>query len=389
MNSLDFTLAPGAPRPFSKRQAMFDEFLSRPLEMSANRYIARSLRKQDKRLKMLKGEKIAEENEPELSEWEQKVIDLKRVTNACLNKLTRENFNKLRSTIEDQDFQTVQELVIVVSIVYDKAVTQKYLGDVYADMCEALHKKSNELQLRFLHCFEHNGGYCWSATDGQDDEKAKETYDKRGIAGLAKDENDISIGGGPHAEEKKCRKEALKQTKFRRLLLNRCQDEFDNNEPYADLLAQETSLLKEKAEHTGSEEEAIVIATNIAKTNRLKREMKKRILGNCIFVGHLYNRGIVPKTVLVDSCIFNLIEEPDDEDAECLARLITTVGKKFDNEDPDDVNILYQRIKHFATSKDGKLQKRTQFLLRDLLDLRENNWVRNNIFVNFLISFFL
>ena len=53
----------------------------------------------------------------------------------------------------------------------------------------------------------------------------------------------VSIGGGPHATEKACRKEALKQTKFRRLLLNRCQDEFDNNEPYADLEKQMDLLL--------------------------------------------------------------------------------------------------------------------------------------------------
>ena len=201
LNSLDFTLAPGAPRPFSKRQAMFDEFLSRPLEMSATRYIARSLQKQNKRLKSLKGEAVKDEAS-NVSAEEQKIIDLKRTTNACLNKLTRENFNKLRKNIEDQDFQTVKQLVIVVSIVYEKAVTQSYLGDVYADMCEALHSKSSNLQQRFLHMFEHQGGFCWSAKDGQDDEAAKKTYDARGVAGLARDAQEVSIGGGPHETEK-------------------------------------------------------------------------------------------------------------------------------------------------------------------------------------------
>jgi hypothetical protein len=378
LNSLDFTLAPGAPRPFSKRQAMFDEFLSRPLEMSANRYIARSLRKQDSRLKKLKGENV-DTKVNALSPEEQKIVDLKRVTNACLNKLTRENFEKLRSTIEDQDFETVKQLVIVVSIVYEKAVTQSYLGDVYADMCDALHGKSSDLQQRFLHVFEHMGGWCWSAKDGQDDLTSKATYDARETEGLARDKDDVSIGGGPHKTEKACRKEALKQTKFRRLLLNRCQDEFDDNDRYSELEKEEADLKNKKSEHKGpgdaTDEEFVKIATNLAKMSRLKREMKARILGNSIFVGHLYNRGIVPRSVLVDSCIYQLVSEPEDEDAECLARLMTTVGKKFDTEDPEDVRILYERIAHFATSKDTGLQKRTQFLLRDLLELRSNKWV--------------
>ena len=259
-------------------------------------------------MKALKGEKVDESPENKLSDEEQTILDLKRVTNACLNKLTRENFDKLRSTIEDQDFQTVKQLVIVVGIVYEKAVTQSYLGDVYADMCNSLHKRSGDLQSRFLHVFEHMNGFCWSAKDGQDDTKSKATYDARGQEGLARDRNGICIGGGPHATEKACRKEALKQTKFRKLLLDICQDEFNDNEPYADLEKQEANLKITIQEYKDTKDttvqEYLKIANNLAKLSRLKREMKTRILGNSIFVGHLYNCGIIARSILVDDCIY-------------------------------------------------------------------------------------
>ena len=390
--NLDFALAPGAPRPFSKRQARFDAFLSRPLEMSANRYVAKSLRKHEKKLKKLKGEKVDEKDGDEFAEDspEGQILDIKRRVNACLNKLTRENFDRLRSTIVDMDFSTVRQLVVVVALVYDKAVTQSYLGDVYADMCESLHQKSKQLQARFLHMFEHQGGFCWSAIDGVGegaDERARKAFDESegqvGAKMLANVEESslegVKIRGGPHKDEKSCKKEALRMTKFRRLLLNRCQDEFTNNEPYANLQKEEEELLSAQAEAKKkgtelSDEDALKMAV----LNRKKREMKQRILGNSIFVGHLYNRGMIPVSVLSDHCIFELVSHPDDEEAESLAKLMTTVGKKFDNEVQEDVKALYDRVTALAQGEieiSKRLSKRTRFALKDLLDLRQNNWV--------------
>ena len=88
-------------------------------------------------------------------------VDIKRRVNACLNKLTRENFDA-SSTIVDMDFGLYASCHEVVALVYDKAVTQSYLGDVYADI--ANHCKV-EVQSRFAH-FQTPGWYCWSSVDG-------------------------------------------------------------------------------------------------------------------------------------------------------------------------------------------------------------------------------
>ena len=71
-------------------------------------------------------------------------------------------------------------------------------------------------------------------------------------------------------------KQALRMTKFRRLLLNRCQDEFDNNEPYSQLMDEEQALMQAQKEAKSqgqslSDEQALRLAV-------LNRKKPKDIL---------------------------------------------------------------------------------------------------------------
>ena len=249
-------------------------------------------------------------------------MDIKRRVNACLNKLTEKFRPPCPPPLWTWILATVRQLVVVVALVYDKAVTQSYLGDVYADMCESLHQKSKALQSRFLHIFEHRGVLLvisgWYR-EGADALRAIEAFDKSdGVVGapmladvVESSLEGVQIRGGPHAEEGKCMKQALRMTKFRRLLLNRCQDEFDNNEPYSQLMDEEQALMQAQKEAKSqgqslSDEQALRLAV----LNRKKREMKRRILGNSIFVRASLQSGHDPVSVLADSCIMNLCRRP-------------------------------------------------------------------------------
>jgi len=61
------------------------------------------------------------------------------------------------------------------------------------------------------------------------------------------------------------------------------------------------------------------------------------------FIGELYQHGMLTGRIML-SCIYRLMNSQLDEEAvECLCKLLTTIGKKFES-DPSVRVVQYMRV---------------------------------------------
>ena len=77
--------------------------------------------------------------------------------------------------------------------------------------------------------------------------------------------------------------------------------------------------------------------------------------------------------------LFGDPSEPDSEKLECLAKLLTSIGKKLDaaaldkKESAKFMKAYFKQLKKLENNK--ALDARLRFALKDLRELRENTWV--------------
>lgn len=126
---------------------------------------------------------------------------------------------------------------------------------------------------------------------------------------------------------------------------------------------------------------------------------RDRIIGNIVFISELFKKGFFPLK-LIDRCInqiINGIEEtlrlprPIDPDkiaiceSECekLFNFISKCGKEFEQRSREHnkshiVDGYMESLKDFASNK--LITPRVRFLIRDVVDMRENNWTPRRSF---------
>lgn len=147
---------------------------------------------------------------------------------------------------------------------------------------------------------------------------------------------------------------------FRRLLLNKCQDEFENRSKATNAFDKDVSLSEEELEQY-----------HIA---------KRKMLGNIKFIGELGKLEMLHEGIL-HRCIKQLLEKKKNiplvesaEDLECLCQIMKTVGRRLDTPKAKAwMDQYYSRIKFFAGQME--LPSRIRFMLQDVLELREAKWV--------------
>ncbi|XP_063294356.1 eukaryotic translation initiation factor 4 gamma 2 [Pelobates fuscus] len=153
---------------------------------------------------------------------------------------------------------------------------------------------------------------------------------------------------------------------FRRLLISKLQDEFENRSRNVDVYdKRDGPLLPE-------EEEQRAIA-------------KLKMLGNIKFIGELGKLDLIHESIL-HKCIKTLLEKKKrvqlkdmGEDLECLCQIMRTVGPRLDHEKAKSLMDQYfARMCALKSSKD--LPARIRFLLQDTVELRENRWVPRKAF---------
>jgi translation initiation factor 4G len=159
-----------------------------------------------------------------------------------------------------------------------------------------------------------------------------------------------------------------KPVAFRAMLLTRCQKEFETD--YAQGINIE-KMLKEVDECTDEVKKRELKELTDEKITKAKR----RSLGNIRFIGELFKLKMLTEEIMND-CIERLLkQENDEENLECLCRLLTTIGKEVDK--PSNVNKMkgyFEKLERIVKKKDT-VCSRIRFMIMDVIDLRRNNWV--------------
>lgn len=154
---------------------------------------------------------------------------------------------------------------------------------------------------------------------------------------------------------------------FKLLMLRKCQEEFEGG-------------VKKDAEASKTEEETGTGQTKEEKSPAARRHM----LENVRFIGELYKHRWLPDRIMHD-CIKKLIGDfhiPDEGNVEALCKLMNTIGDRIDHPKSKEHMDGYFDIMQ-TLSRDKKLSWRVRFLLRDLIDLRNNQWQQKCEIISF------
>ncbi|XP_074272849.1 eukaryotic translation initiation factor 4G-like isoform X2 [Silene latifolia] len=218
---------------------------------------------------------------------------------AIFNKLTPQNFEKLFEQVKEVKIDNVVTLTGVISQIFDKALMEPTFCEMYANFC---HHLASELP-------------------------------------------DLSVDN--------------QKITFRRLLLNKCQEEFERGE------REEEEVNKDEGETKQSDQER--------EEKRLK--VRRRMLGNIRLIGELYKKRMLTERIMHE-CIKKLLgnyQNADEENIEALCKLMSTIGDMIDHSKAKEHIDAYFDIMR-QLSNDMKLSSRVRFMLKDTIDLRKNKW---------------
>ncbi|PBK86898.1 hypothetical protein ARMGADRAFT_471303 [Armillaria gallica] len=259
-----------------------------------------------------------------------------RKVRGLLNKLTMEKFDSISDQIiawankseKEKDSRT---LVQVIRLVFESAVDQATWSEMYARLCRKMMEQiSPKVQ----------------------DDSIKNAEGK-------------PIAGGQL---------------FRKYLLNRCQEDFEQGWATKEAIAAVTAFKaiqdqapEATAEKEGDGKEGIVLYSN---EYYAMQKAKRQGLGLIKFIGELFKLQMLTERIMHE-CVKKLlwnVENPEEEEIESLCTLLTTVGQLLDTAKARaHMDVYFSRMKELTKSPYVSL--RMQFMLQDIIELRERKWI--------------
>ncbi|XP_076315206.1 eukaryotic translation initiation factor 4 gamma 1-like isoform X2 [Tachypleus tridentatus] len=157
--------------------------------------------------------------------------------------------------------------------------------------------------------------------------------------------------------------------KFSKLLLTKCQREFEKD--INDEINKDERL--KQIQEAETEEKKVQLQEEL---DEEETKAKRRSLGNIRFVGELFKLGMLT-TLIMHTCIKKLLGQGDEDSLECLCHLLTTIGREIERDKNKStqaaMDTYFEAMKQIV--KKRKTSSRIRFMLQDVIDLRQNNWV--------------
>ena len=166
---------------------------------------------------------------------------------------------------------------------------------------------------------------------------------------------------------------------FRKLLIIRCQKEFDKN--YLESLDSDKYSADMAAAQTVEERSNIKAAFELTLT-----KLKRKSLRNIIFIGELYKMQMLTARIM-HGVINKLLQTRDELSLQCLCRLLISVGQILDQETTQRLSKKWQRIannglndlsvyfsKMVEITQDTKVSSRVRSHLQFVIELRVADW---------------
>lgn len=264
-----------------------------------------------------------------------------RKVKGLLNKLTMEKFDSISDQIiswankseKEKDGRT---LIQVIRLVFEKATDEATWSEMYARLCRKMMEQIS--------------------SKVQDD-------------GIKNNEGKPIAGG----------------QLFRKYLLNRCQEDFERGwvakeatAAAAASKALEDEAIKaanDKTKESGKDEEVVLYSEEYYAAQKAKRQG----LGLIKFIGELFKLQMLTERIMHE-CVKKLlgnVDNPEEEEIESLCKLLTTVGGILDNQKARaHLDVYFSRMKELT--KSPNVTPRMQYMLQDLVELRERKWVTRN-----------
>ncbi|XP_062254974.1 eukaryotic translation initiation factor 4 gamma 3-like [Platichthys flesus] len=237
----------------------------------------------------------------------QKVLkDLFKKVRIILDKQTPEKFDQLIKKLTDVTFDTEERLKGVVDLVFEKAIDEPSLSVAYGNMCSCLA------------------------------------------------ELEVPISDEPN-----------RTVSFIKLLLSRCQQEFEKDKD------DDVSIsMKQKKLDSAPRRDRHRLMQELQEAKDIFR---RRSIGYLKFIGELFKLKKLKAPVMHD-CVVKLLQNQDNVSLECLCSLLTIIGQDFDLEEAKPrMDRYFYEIKKIV--REGKTCTRIRLMLQDVIDLRLHNWM--------------
>ncbi|XP_069369044.1 eukaryotic translation initiation factor 4 gamma 1-like [Paralichthys olivaceus] len=222
-----------------------------------------------------------------------------------LNRVTPEKLDILVNQVTELDIDTKERLSGVVELTFEKAISEPSFSRVYAKMCQSL-------KMLTVH-----------TPDG------------------------------------------LKVT-FNKLLLLRCQKEFEKDKDDNEILKKK----QEELEAASGDQEKKQLTEEL---EEIKYKAKRESVSNLKFLGELYKLKMLTDGIACD-CIAKLLKDNDEVSLECLCTLVSAIGKQLElGIRKTCLDKCFDQMKQIVTVK--STSNRICFMLQDVLELRLNKWV--------------